>query len=317
MTGLVATEVPITKVIPVATAFGVAFLSRPVNGMGAIWSRSRRPSQILGRRPFLPFWHFSFLLLPEEEKFPLSSSGGSGLAERRRLVRSGVVAFVGDHGMWIPSVGLLDDVATAERVVTSEKASARSDTTLSRPGWPTSSPARLLREFSRRWACSSLRLGAEGENGGDNGVETASPSHCLTLRWLRSHIGRKESVAGELEEWTVPPPLSCLWRWLGCSCCDVASRAVSEVGFACEPSTLRRSEVAVPVLLPHVFNSAGSAVVIFGLTQIVVEAFLYFPLLCSTLWLTHLLSSGRDSLSQEFVAGRSWWWFVRRALPAV
>ncbi|MQM23769.1 hypothetical protein Taro_056837 [Colocasia esculenta] len=36
--------------------------------------------------------------------------------------------------------------------------------------------------------------------------------------------------------------------------------------------------------------------VIFGLTRVVVEAFTLFPLLCS-----------RDSLSQEFVAGRSWW----------
>ncbi|MQL85394.1 hypothetical protein Taro_017912 [Colocasia esculenta] len=46
-----------------------------------------------------------------------------------------VVAFVGDHGMWIPSVGLPADVATAEHVATSEKASLRSNVTLSRPGW--------------------------------------------------------------------------------------------------------------------------------------------------------------------------------------
>ncbi|MQM01281.1 hypothetical protein Taro_034034 [Colocasia esculenta] len=55
-------------------------------------------------------------------------------------------------------------------------------------------------------------------------------------------------------------------------------------------------------LLPHAFDSTGSAGVIFGLTRVVVEAFLsfrYFVVLC-----------GRDSLSQEFVTGRSWWRFV-------
>ncbi|MQL73507.1 hypothetical protein Taro_005858, partial [Colocasia esculenta] len=67
-----------------------------------------------------------------------------------------------------------------------------------------------------------------------------------------------------------------------------------------------------------VFDSAGSAGVMFGLSQVVVEAFLcfrYFVVLCSSLVReAHpLLSSGRDSLSQEFVAGRSWWWLVRRA----
>ncbi|MQL84553.1 hypothetical protein Taro_017060 [Colocasia esculenta] len=89
-----------------------------------------------------------------------------------------------------------------------------------------------------------------------------------------------------------------------------------------------RSEVAVLVLwslvvAPVFFasacvDSAGSAGVVFGLTRVVVEAFLYFRcfvVLCSRL--TPLLSSGRDSLSQEFVVGRSWWRLVRRALPAV
>ncbi|MQM10806.1 hypothetical protein Taro_043702 [Colocasia esculenta] len=123
------------------------------------------------------------------------------------------------------------------------------------------------------------------------------------------------------------------------------------------------------VLLAHVFDSAGSAGVIFGLTRVVIEAFTMFPLLCRSecelqesvavvagcaccerscgfaraavgfvlglhfllLWLVRdwlsllslvreahpLLSSGRDSLSQEFVVGRSWWRLVRRALPAV
>ncbi|MQL71429.1 hypothetical protein Taro_003756 [Colocasia esculenta] len=41
MTGLVTAEVPVATVIPVATAFGVAFLSRPVNGLrllSTFWS---------------------------------------------------------------------------------------------------------------------------------------------------------------------------------------------------------------------------------------------------------------------------------------
>ncbi|MQL78158.1 hypothetical protein Taro_010582 [Colocasia esculenta] len=42
-----------------------------------------------------------------------------------------------------------------------------------------------------------------------------------------------------------------------------------------------------------------------------------FPLCSRFARLTPLLSSGRDSLSQEFVVRRSWWRFVRRALPAV
>ncbi|MQL98627.1 hypothetical protein Taro_031339 [Colocasia esculenta] len=66
----------------------------------------------------------------------------------------------------------------------------------------------------------------------------ASPSHCLDLRWFRSHVGR------------------------------------SGVG----------PQFGRTVLLPHVFDSAGSAGVIFGLTRVVVEAFTLFPLLCSTLW---------------------------------
>ncbi|MQL94012.1 hypothetical protein Taro_026662, partial [Colocasia esculenta] len=70
-------------------------------------------------------------------------------------------------------------------------------------------------------------------------------------------------------------------------------------GSACGPSTWWRFEVAVVVLLLHVFDSAGSAVVIFGLTRVVVEAFLFPAAL-----------AGRDSLSQEFVAGRLWWRFV-------
>ncbi|MQM21163.1 hypothetical protein Taro_054196, partial [Colocasia esculenta] len=104
-TGLVVTEVPVVTVIPVATAFGIAFLSCPGGRvLVAVWAAVAirvcitmpRPvafwgtkAKSLGWHPFPLFWHFSFLLLPKEEKFPLSSSGGSGLAERQRLMRSG------------------------------------------------------------------------------------------------------------------------------------------------------------------------------------------------------------------------------------
>ncbi|MQM20417.1 hypothetical protein Taro_053436 [Colocasia esculenta] len=91
----------------------------------------------------------------------------------------------------------------------------------------------------------------------------ASPSHCLALRWFRSHVGRlgvglqlgqaavvvvvlccdslaslyrggsrQESMAGELEEWTVCPPLSCLWWWLVCSCVTVFLTLFSRLGFS-------------------------------------------------------------------------------------
>ncbi|MQL98949.1 hypothetical protein Taro_031665, partial [Colocasia esculenta] len=81
-------------------------------------------------------------------------------------------------------------------------------------------------------------------------------------------------------------------------------------------------------LLVLVFDSAGSAEVVFGLTGVVIEAFTLFSLFCFRLleflllWLVRdwlsilsliheahpLLSSGRDTLLQEFVTGRSWWW---------
>ncbi|MQM20263.1 hypothetical protein Taro_053281, partial [Colocasia esculenta] len=104
----------------------------------------------------------------------------------------------------------------------------------------------------------------------------ASPFHYLALRWFRSRVGRSgmgpqlgrtavicgcvlgcgslaslyrrscrwESAAGMLEEWTVCPPLSCLWQWLA---------------------------VCAEVLLPHCVDSTGSAGVVFRLTRVVVE----------------------------------------------
>ncbi|MQM02551.1 hypothetical protein Taro_035319 [Colocasia esculenta] len=90
----------------------------------------------------------------------------------------------------------------------------------------------------------------------------ANPSHCLTLRWFNSHVGRsgvgpqlgraavvcgcvlgcdslallyrggcrRESAASELEEWTMCPTLSYLWWWLLCSyvtvCVEVFASAL-------------------------------------------------------------------------------------------
>ncbi|MQL77538.1 hypothetical protein Taro_009963, partial [Colocasia esculenta] len=92
-----------------------------------------------------------------------------------------------------------------------------------------------------------------------------------------------------------------------------------EVTPGCSFPTSWRSRMLVlrheTLLLPHVFDSAGSAGVVFGLTRVVVEAFLCFRcfvVLCSRL--TPLLSSGRDSLSQEFVAGWLGWRFVARCV---
>ncbi|MQL82970.1 hypothetical protein Taro_015458, partial [Colocasia esculenta] len=83
--------------------------------------------------------------------------GGRGFvkAPLRVSVLQMVVAFVGDHGMWILSVGLPADVATAERVATLEK---------------------LVWVFGVVLAL--VRCGP------------ASPSYCLTLCWFRSHVGR-------------------------------------------------------------------------------------------------------------------------------
>ncbi|MQL94737.1 hypothetical protein Taro_027394 [Colocasia esculenta] len=165
-----------------------------------------------------------------------SSSGGGTWWSGRRLVRSGSGAvgarrrwrdhlegpFVGwffilrvvlaTPGCSIPAIRLPTDVATAECIATSEKASPR--------------VAKVVVVL--------VRCGP------------ASPSHCLALRWFRSHVGRWESTAGELEEWTG--------------------------GSACGPSTLWRSEVAVPVVCAEgcfhiVLTSASSTGVVFGLTQ--------------------------------------------------
>ncbi|MQL82650.1 hypothetical protein Taro_015127 [Colocasia esculenta] len=88
--------------------------------------------------PLVPF--LLSLLLSEGESFPLS--GGSCVVARRRGARRRRSwhregPFVGWFFILrIPAVCLPADVATAERVATSEEASPWSDVTLSRHGWP-------------------------------------------------------------------------------------------------------------------------------------------------------------------------------------
>ncbi|MQL98147.1 hypothetical protein Taro_030851 [Colocasia esculenta] len=113
-------------------------------------SGSRRLNALAGSPfPFLPL--FLLFLLSEEGSLLPSFSGGGSLAEQRRLMRSvGTSArrrqscivkaplsvVVATPGCSIPMVRLPADVATAERVATSEKASPRSDVTLSWCCWP-------------------------------------------------------------------------------------------------------------------------------------------------------------------------------------
>ncbi|MQM07968.1 hypothetical protein Taro_040822, partial [Colocasia esculenta] len=166
----VAAELPVATVIRVATALCVAFLSRPVNGSRQGGRRDKvriatpRPvafwgleAKSLGRLSLSLLWLFLLsLLLSEGESFPLSDSWslvasaarvelGSGVVERGGGGRGFVKAPLGvwfsktvvaTPGCSIPAVRLPTDVATAERVATSEKALPRLDATLSRRGWP-------------------------------------------------------------------------------------------------------------------------------------------------------------------------------------
>ncbi|MQM09569.1 hypothetical protein Taro_042446 [Colocasia esculenta] len=101
----------------------------------------------------------------------------------------------------------------------------------------------------------------------------ASPCHYLTLRWFRSLVGRQESADGKLEEWTggsVYGP-STLWR------SEVAVPVVRRCfSHGCSVSFVVTSGCSVPtswrygmlvLLLAHVFDSVGSVGVIFGLTR--------------------------------------------------
>ncbi|MQM10525.1 hypothetical protein Taro_043417 [Colocasia esculenta] len=165
MTGLVATEVPVATVIPIATAFA-AWQTDLLGFCGTqggcilvtVWaavvirfvSRRPAPSRSGGQRlKALAGFPFPFLLPPllsEGESFPLSDGWSLVASATRVELGSGVVeqgggghgvvkapfVVVATPGCSIPAVRLPPVVATAEHVVTSEKASPRSDATLSR-----------------------------------------------------------------------------------------------------------------------------------------------------------------------------------------
>ncbi|MQL71586.1 hypothetical protein Taro_003926 [Colocasia esculenta] len=144
MIGLIATEVPVATVIPIATAFGVAFLLHSVNGsrpLSTFWSsdacQSGRRCRLTCRVVTAPQMGAFWLRCGRPSRYrwfpPFLSSGGS-LAERRRLVRIvGASSWSEEEAAVasIQAVCLPTDVATAERIATSEKASPWSDATLS------------------------------------------------------------------------------------------------------------------------------------------------------------------------------------------
>ncbi|MQL98788.1 hypothetical protein Taro_031502 [Colocasia esculenta] len=107
---------------------------------------------------------------------------------------------------------------------------------------------------------------------------------------------------------------SCASVWCVLLVVCLALRACASLGAVlCSVGIFARAKQMLvcrvaPLLFPHVFGSTGSARVVFGLTRVVVEAFLSFR--------CFVVLCGRDSLSQEFVARRSWWHLVHRTLPA-
>ncbi|MQL75478.1 hypothetical protein Taro_007849, partial [Colocasia esculenta] len=122
--------------------------------------------------------------------------------------------------------------------------------------WWTPILGSLLREFSGLQACSSR--------------QPTSPSHCLALQWFRSHVG-SVGVGPQLGRAAV-----------GCS--------------ACGPLTLWRTEVAVPMVRAEgcfyiLFDSAGSAGVVFGPTLVVGRGIALFHCLFLLLWLVVCFTS--------------------------
>ncbi|MQM16874.1 hypothetical protein Taro_049835 [Colocasia esculenta] len=274
---------------------------------------------------------------------------GSGIvgARRRRpcIVKAPLGVVVATPGCSIPVVLLPADVATAERIATSEKASPWSDATLSRregvaPGGGCAQVSDLEQKgktvgqrsepfvelSSLVWVSEVVQALVRGG--------PASPSHCLALCWFWSRIGRRESTADVQEGWTVCPSLSCLWRWLGCSCCDGVSHAIFEIGFLVTLAYMVVTFVLTWLLgvscgdtwlfLPDLVEVRDVGACVMRLLSRWVRAEGLLPhcvaLARPGLWLRVVLLPlvgvpaalpGRDSLSQEFVAGRSWWWLIR------
>ncbi|MQM12268.1 hypothetical protein Taro_045184 [Colocasia esculenta] len=236
-------EGPVAAVISVATAFGVAFLSHPVG--------NTTPHPVA-------FW------APKAKSLKVSLSSSSGIrsvaerqrlvAERRRLVAelerrrgseeevaSSVCSVWGTPECSIPAVCLPVDVATAEHVATSEKASPRCAILWWLPRQFSFARCSELEGLSMRqvvtviWDPRSSRACVRGGCSGRQGLLESltlcgptSLSHCLALRWFRSHVGRL-GVGPQLGRAAVVV-------------------VVLAGGSACGPSTLRRSEVAVPVV---------------------------------------------------------------------
>ncbi|MQM11991.1 hypothetical protein Taro_044904, partial [Colocasia esculenta] len=120
----------------------------------------------------------------------------------------------------------------------------------------------------------------------------ASPSHCFALRWFRSHVGRE--VVGR-SQWLTPdccfgnPFLGAVHGGTGV-CSSLTSWRVQGPGWLCLWA-LDLVELFLPDLL-EVWD-VGACVVRLG---------------------SHVVAPGfrRDSLSQKFIAGQSWWRLVRR-----
>ncbi|MQL96828.1 hypothetical protein Taro_029509 [Colocasia esculenta] len=277
-------------------------------------SRRPAPSRSGGRRlKALAGFPFPFLFL---SPFPpplrggklsplwrleLGGVGGSCGAQKRRrgseeeVASSSVV--VATPGCSILAVRLPADVATAERIATSEKASPRSDATLSRPGWPLVAVAMIVAMVSRRLRraqqdlfsfaqCSALEgfsarqvvtvtwdpypraPVSEGvapgggcaqvsdfERRGKQWGQRLSPSHCLTLRWFWSHVGRS-GVGPQFDRTAVAPDCGFSNPFLGAVrggtgvCSSLASWSVRGAGWFCL-WTLDLVEVCAEGLLPH------------------------------------------------------------------
>ncbi|MQM15688.1 hypothetical protein Taro_048639, partial [Colocasia esculenta] len=298
MTGLVASEVLVATVIPVATAFAAwkTDLSGCRGAQGgrvlvAVWaavairfvSRRLAPSRSEGRRlkalagaPSPSFGFPPFLLLPEEEKFPLSFSGGLGLVESSasswwsgeergggvlavvKALRGVVVATLRCS---IPAVRLPADVATTERVATLEEASPRSDATLSQPGWPVLVSV-LSGGVPVSRAVPCVPALADGPSGGFRKGCHFSFAQCPTLEGLSA----RQVVTITWDPYPRAP----------------VSEGVAPGGGRAQVSDLEQRG-----------KRWGQRRVVFGLTRVVVEAFLCFR--------CFVVLCRRNSLSQEFV----------------
>ncbi|MQL91530.1 hypothetical protein Taro_024144 [Colocasia esculenta] len=276
----VATEGPVATVIPVLPAFGVAFLSRPVNAsrlLSAFWSsdachsgrHGRLTCWVVAASRWDAFW-LRWKGLPPSLSPAVElggAAGGSCGAEVAPWERGGdgelvVKAPWGVCSVWgtpecsISAVCLPADVATTEHVSTSEKESPWLDVTL-----------------SQRRSCSvvsALRV--------LSGCLVQTPDCCFGNPFLGTVRGGTVGCSS-LTSWRV--------RGAGCFCLWA----------------LDLVEVFASALCS---DFAGSAGVVFGLTRVVVEAFLcsaalWFSAVALFARLTSLLSSDRDSVLQEFV----------------